>query len=183
MLRYKEQELNRWVDQFIAGQQSAIEQIINLIASDIVNIAYYYLGNLEDAKDVCQETCLKLYQKLSSFRGASKVTTWIYRITVNTCIDYLRKGKKTVVLEEAVIKDNKDQDQMIAAMDEHDQRLRIVKTLEALPLRQKNVVILKHFQGLTLKQISKVLGCSESSAKTHLYRGLENLKTKLGGRL
>ena len=180
MLFYKEDELSNLIGAFLGGGTETFEKIARLITADIVNITYRYVGNVEDAKDICQEVLLKIYKQLKSFRGASKVSTWIYRITVNSSIDFLRRRKKNVSLEEAITKSDNSADKMLEHIENKDIHQRVKESLKKLPLRQKNVIILKHYEGLKIKEISKVLGCSESSVKTHLTRAVKNLKKEMG---
>ncbi|MCQ9205450.1 MAG: sigma-70 family RNA polymerase sigma factor [Omnitrophica bacterium] len=181
MLRHKEEQVIGLIEKFRCGNDEAFDEIVRLIASDIVNIAYCYMKSLEDAKDTCQDVLLKLYRRLKSFRGASRISTWIYRVTINTCIDSLRKKKTTVSLDEAITKDEKSDILVTERVERKDNQIIIRKALEMLSLRQKNVIILKHFEGLKIHQISEILGCSQSSIKTHLVRALDNLRKELGG--
>lgn len=182
MLYHKEKELLEFTDRFAAGDEAVFDQIIQLVYPDIVNIAYRYLGSVEDAKDVSQEVCLKLYNNLGSFHHKAKLSTWMYRIAVNACIDFLRKRKPTVPLKEAITRsDEKSSSEVAEDIDRQDIMLKVQRKLAGFPLKQKNVIILKHFEGLTIGQISKILSCSESSVKTHLCRAVERLKKELGG--
>ena len=181
MLYHKEKELTTLVDEFIGGSESAFEEIARLATPDMVNIAYYYLGNVEDAKDVTQDVLIKLYSKLRSFRHGSKLSTWMYRVVMNASIDSLRKRNKVIPLEEAITKDEAASTAAVDNIQRKDIQERIQNVLADLPLRQKNVIILKHFEGLKISQISQVLGCSQSSVKTHLVRAISSLRRKLGG--
>lgn len=176
MLYQKEEELKVLASEFVSGNQAAFEQIARLITQDIVQIAYRYLGNIEEAKDAAQEVLIKLYGKLRHFYHGSKVSTWMYRIVVNTCIDFLRKKRNVVSLEEAVTKDEEKESAAAGQLQMQAIQARIHNSLRHLPLRQKNVVILKHFEGMTISQISAVLGCSQSSVKTHLVRAIRGLR-------
>ena len=176
MLYHKEEKLAPLIDAFAAGDEAAFEAIIRLIASDVVNIAYYYLGNYEDAKDVSQDIFVKLYKKLPSFQGKAKFSTWLYRVAVNTCIDRIRASKQTVSLDESRTESESDTAEGLEYFEKEEMKLLVCRSVERLPLRQKNVVILKHFVGMTMQEISVILGCSESSVKTHLSRAIENLR-------
>ena len=176
MLVNKEKEIIRYVEEFLGGEEESFDSLIRLIASDVVNIAYYYVGNTEDAKDLAQDVFIKLYNKLKGFRGQAAVSSWIYRIVTNSSIDFLRRRKKTVTLNEGVTEDTQAESDIRGKMERKDTKEFVQMAVDKLPSRQKEVIILKHFEGLKITQISKILGCSESSVKTHLFRGLENLK-------
>ena len=181
MLVNKEKEIIRYVEEFLGGEEESFDSLIRLIASDVVNIAYYYVGNTEDAKDLAQDVFIKLYNKLKGFRGQAAVSSWIYRIVTNSSIDFLRRRKKTVTLNEGVTEDTQAESDIRGKMERKDTKEFVQRAIDKLPSRQKEVIILKHFEGLKITQISKILGCSESSVKTHLFRGLENLKKIIGG--
>ena len=93
MLYQKEKELSTQVEAFLDGEKAAFDRLGRLVMEDIVNIAYRYVGNREDAKDITQEVLIKLYRGLSGFHHSSKIATWIYRVTVNASLDYLRRQK------------------------------------------------------------------------------------------
>ncbi len=178
MLFNKEKELIFSTEEFLSGNETAFDRIVKLTALDITNIAYRYAGNPEDAKDICQESLIKIYKKLKFFRHDCKISTWIYRVVVNTCIDFLRKKKKIVPLKEELMR--VDNEKTAAEhIDRKSMRQRIKESLEVLSPKQKNALILKHFEGLKITQISKILKCSESSVKTHLIRAIRNVKKRI----
>ena len=157
MLLQKEEQLIAHIDDFLAGDESAFDKVAHLIGQDIMNITYRYAGNFDDAKDICQEVLFKLYKKLKTFRRASKISTWMYRVAVNASIDFLRKKKKTVVLEEEITQDEGAGNAALQQIEKNDVKERVTMSVAKLPLRQKNVLILKHFEGLKINQISKII--------------------------
>lgn len=179
MLVYKEKELLELIDRFGEGEREAFDKLARLIANDIINISYRYVGNTEDAKDVCQEVLVKIYKKAVLFKHSSRLTTWMYRITVNASIDFLRKKKHTIPLDEAITRDSGVENEARERIEQKDLNTKITQAVSHLPLRQKNAFILKHFEGLKIREISKILGCSQSSVKTHLQRAIAALRKKL----
>jgi RNA polymerase sigma-70 factor (ECF subfamily) len=178
MLVYKEEQLGNLIEKFLSGDEGVFSEIAKLIHEDILNIAYRYVANLEDAKDILQEVLLKIYRQVRFFRGSSKFSTWLYRITVNTSVDFLRKRKNRLALQ---IKSLQDKKVNISTEDkeECEKKFLVQEAMQKLPLRQKNVFILKHYQGFTIEEISKILGCSISTVKTHLLRGIDNLRKNM----
>lgn len=77
----------------------AFEKLILTYEKKIYNLCYYMLKNMEDAKDASQEVSLKIYKSIQKFKGESKFSTWVYRITYNTCMDYIKKEKKICPLK------------------------------------------------------------------------------------
>ncbi len=181
MLFYKEKELKSLIEKFSQGEEEAFSDMVRLASCDVINIAYHYTSNYEDAKDVAQEVFLKLYRKIQTFSHSSKLSTWLYRIVVNASIDFLRRRRKTVSLQEAITKDTTEHGAILGEIDKKDMHCRIVNSIERLSAKQKKVIILKHFEGLKISQISKIMGCSQSSIKTHLVRAVENIRKKVGG--
>ncbi|MBU2102833.1 MAG: RNA polymerase sigma factor [Candidatus Omnitrophota bacterium] len=176
MLKYKEEELAQLVGAFSSGDEAAGDRLLRLIHGDIFNIAYRYVGNHEDAKDVLQEVFVKIYRRVSSFRNASKFSTWLFRVTANTALDFLRARSRVYALDARALEDTR----LMRKLDTPDVRLHMIReALVKLSERQKNVFILKHYQGLTIDEISRVFGCSPSSVKTHLGRAVESLQRKL----
>ncbi len=169
----KEEIIIQLVNEAVEGEKEAFCKLINIIAYDVIGLAYSFTHNLEDAKDIFQEVCLKIFKGLNSFRGKSKFTTWVYRITVNTSIDFLRKRKTSLELKEQCIKDTGD---FLDEIDKKEKMAVLKKAVDRLSDKQKKVFILRHFHNFTIKKISRILGCSQSSVKTHLIRAIENLK-------
>lgn len=175
------EELDQLIEAFCQGDEAAFEQIVSIIYQDILNIAYLNSLSQQDAEDVLQSVLFKIYRKLKSFRGSSKFSTWVYRITVNASIDLIRKKKRLSRIKEK----HKANKQILASRDNLDIKHKkkvVTRYLAELPLRQRQVFILRHFQNLTLKQISKVIGCTQSTVKTHLFRAIESLKAKVAQR-
>ena len=169
----KERLLERLVDEFLQdNNKKSFAQILSLICEDVINLAYSFTHNLEDAKDIFQEVSFKIYKGLKKFKKRAKVTSWIYRITVNASIDYLRKRKSFSELKEKYIK-NSD---TINDVERKDKERILKKAVEKLSSQQKKVFILKHYHHFKICKISQILGCSESSVKTHLTRAIENLR-------
>lgn len=177
MLAHKEQELRRLLEEFKNGDESAFAEIARQAHHDIINIAYRYVGNLEDAKDVLQEVLLRIHYRAKSFFGISKFSTWLYRVTINTSIDLLRKRKRIANIHSKFVSQAQD----FSGQNSPDSGLKalMAEALEKLSLRQKNVFILKHFQSFSIEEIAKTIGCSKSSVKTHLTRAVENLKKNM----
>jgi len=181
MFACNEEELDRLVKAFLRGEGEAFGRMAFLVHRDILNIAFRYVGNAEDAKDVLQEVLLKIYQKLKLFKNTAKFTSWLYRMTINTSIDLLRKRKRRFNLGGRYKRDKEVDTSLREEADSRDKKHAVGEALAALPSRQRSVFILRHYQGLRIKEISKILGCSQSTTKTHLKRAIDNLRRNVGG--
>ncbi|MBD3263889.1 MAG: sigma-70 family RNA polymerase sigma factor [Candidatus Omnitrophica bacterium] len=175
MLIYKEDTLQKLIEDFLRGDDNSFRNLAILIHQDVLNISYRYVGNIEDAKDILQEVLIKIHRKVRSFKRRSKASTWIYRLTVNASIDFLRKKRSFFNLKKKA-SIHKEKYTFSKDKETEDKKKVIENMLKVLPLRQKNAFILKHFEGLKIKEISKILKCSQSSVKTHLRRAVDNLR-------
>ena len=183
MLRQREKESLMLIESFLQGDDKAFAKIALLIHQDVLNISYRYVGNIEDAKDVLQEVLLKIHNKLINFKKESKFSSWIYRITINASLDFLRKKKRGWYLKERYLKNEQTPTSLRDDIDIRDKGVIMKKTIEELSSGQKSVFILRHYKGLKIEEISKVLGCSQSSVKTQLKRGIDKIRKRIGGLL
>jgi RNA polymerase sigma-70 factor (ECF subfamily) len=173
----KEEILIQLVEEFIKGKESSFSDILRLLSSDIINLAYRYTYNLEDAKDVFQEVSIKIFKNLRYFKKKARFSTWVYRITVNSCIDFLRRRRSPLEIKDNLIETKSCGSEVI---DREDKKTMIRMALKKLPKTQRNVFILRHYQGFKIVKISKILRCSSSTVKTHLTRAIERLRKELG---
>lgn len=171
-------DLNRSIEAFCQGDESAFDKIASIIYRDVLNIACLNSLNQEEAKDVLQAVLLKIYKKLKGFKKEAKFSSWVYRITVNASIDLIRKKKRKAKIAEEYKKAGRLEVSRNSP-DFYDKNKLVREKLEELSLKQKNIFILKHFQKLSFKEISKTVGCSQSTAKTHFFRAVDKLKEKI----
>ena len=144
------------------------------------DVAYHFLGSHDDAQDTAQEAFVRVHRSLGSFRGDSEFGTWLYRIVTNLSMNRLR-GKKSRARFEVRADESVDR---IPAPDDgsearYDQTAHIERALHELPTLQRAVVMLRHLNGLSTRQVSSILNCSEGTVKTHLHRGLKKMRTML----
>jgi RNA polymerase sigma-70 factor, ECF subfamily len=172
LLTYSDFEL---IDRALGGQHGAFEELVNRYKKSVYHLAYRMVRDYEDAADLSQETFLKTYQGLRKFKRRSSFHTWLYRITVNLCINYLRKkGQRTFV--------ELDHDYTVQApevleklaMDELQDV--VSEAVGRLPERQRVAVILRIYHGLSHKEISEILGCSVGTVKANYFHAIRNLR-------
>lgn len=175
------------VQQVLAGNAAEFEKIVAAHAPKIIRLAYRLTGNRDEAEDLAQEAFLRLYRALPKFRGDSTLGTWLYRTVTRLAIDHLRREK----LRRAVFffsRENEDdpvdyaadpaaspRDQLLAA----ERRRRLRQALGQLSARQRAVFVLRHDEGLPLKEIAAMLGLSEGTVKIHLHRAVNLLRSQL----
>lgn len=162
------------------GDSHAKAAIVNNHEQMVFNVALRLLNKADEAECVLQETFLKVFTSLESFRGESELSTWIYRIATNFALMRLRKRKKAIL---PIEDDSKIDMEMIASFNRSvlpEDPLRMVmntelrwameQAIEKLPPRFKSTFVLKDIEGLSLKQISQVLGQSLPAVKSNLRR-------------
>lgn len=162
------------------GDRFAFRLLVERYSRQAYNIAYRFVGDHDSAADISQEAFLKAYEALSSFRGDASFGTWLYRIVVNVALARQRRvhenERTTVRLQEL---SNEIAAEWTDDMVVRERQRYIERALHELPTLQRAVVILRHLEGLSTKQVSEILKCSEGTVKTHLFRGLKKLRRKL----
>ncbi len=161
------------------GDRQAFRMLVERYMKHAYSIAYGYVQNHDDAADVAQEAFVRVWHALSSFRGDAVFSTWLYRIVTNLALNRIRKNKSVmrheVPLNEAPAMAGATRFDAYEA-DRHEL---LEEALHELPTLQRAVVILRHLNGLSTRQVSSILKCSEGTVKTHLHRGLKKLRSKL----
>lgn len=162
------------VKKVLKGNKVAFGKLIELYQDQILYLLYDYLGNYEDAKDAAQDVFVKAYENLKQFNQNAEFKTWLYRIAVNTGIDYLRKRKSMFDLQYKIKTDNPDIFTLKSENILWDDRFR--DTLNTLSENQYSAVVLKYFHEKSTVEISNILECDISTVRVHLHRGVEKLK-------
>ena len=149
-------------------------------------LAYGMLHNREDALEVCQEAFVKAFQALKSFRGEAAFGTWLYRIVVNLCIDFQRKG---VTSRRTSWNQNQEEAGLMAmsqpgenplrALEQKEVKKEVMEALQKLPEEQRACIILREFEGLSYKEIARALNCSQGTVMSRLHYGREKMKELL----
>lgn len=142
------------------------------------SVARNLLGREADAEDAVQETFLKVYRGAASFRGASSLMTWIYRILVNTCYDALRKRQRHPedALESGAPGEGPT---LAAAAGDHPLRIAIEQSLSRLAPRQRAVFLLSAVEGFSHREIAAVLDVSEGASRTLLFEAKRRMQDLL----
>ncbi len=170
----------------IGGDQESFNQLVLRWERPIYALAYRVIGREEDARDVCQETFLRAFRALNGFRGQAKFSSWLYRIALNLCRDWVRKERRTPVvqapeelevLEMAAVREPTPSVEDLVARRE---LTRVVeRAMARLPEEQRTAIILKEYHELTFQEIADLVGCPLSTVKTRLYQGLSVLRREL----
>ena len=173
-----EQQLIRQVQ--VEGSRDAFRILVERYMRQAYNIAFGYVNDHDDAEDVAQESFVRVFRSIRSFRGDAEFSTWLYRIVSNLAMNHIRKQKRLASREQRTTDTVADYPGLHSELlDRLETKDSIERALHQLPTLQRATVILRHLNGLSTKQVSGILSCSEGTVKTHLYRGLKKLKSKL----
>ena len=177
-------EEQKLIDAAIAGDSIAFERLIEPLEGRIYAVALRMCGNREDAQDCMQESMIRIYRALSSFKGQSSFSTWIYRITMNTCLDELRrrKARRSTSLDTLLDSgwsptDETDTPERHAIQSE--QRRTLERAIAELPEDMRAAVVLRDIQGLAYDEIASALNVNVGTVKSRISRGRERLREKL----
>lgn len=170
-----------------AGDVESFNQLVSRWERPIYALAYRTLGREEDARDVAQEAFLRAYRGLRGFKGQAKFSSWLYRITLNLCRDWMRRerrapmvqvpeGTDPVDLADARMAPTESVEDLVARRELSQA---VQRALAELPEEQRTAIMLKEYQGLTFQEIADLLDCPLSTVKTRLYQGLSVLRRRL----
>jgi len=179
------------VKRSLQGDLQAFEELVLGYQSKVYALTYRYMGNEEDAYDMFQETFIKAYRSLPTFKGQSSFGTWIYRIASNVCLDELRRRKRripTLSLDEpATTLDGNELEVEIAdtsysidiLYEQKELSSSIQEVLDQMKKEHKTAIILRDILDLSYEEMAKVMGCSMGTVKSRLSRARNILKEKL----
>jgi RNA polymerase sigma-70 factor, ECF subfamily len=168
------------------GGLDSFNQLVLRWERPIYALAYRTIGREEDARDVCQETFLRAFRALGGFKGEAKFSSWLYRITLNLCRDWIRRERRAPVVQapEGVdVVELASEQGPVESIEElvsrRDLGAIVQRAMAKLSDEQRTTIILKEYQGLTFQEIADLQGCPLSTVKTRLYQGLTVLRREL----
>jgi len=187
------QEENNLIIAAQNGDKSAFEELIYMYDKNVLGIAFSYLGNNEDAKDIYQEVFLRVFKGIKRFEFRSEFSTWLYRVTTNVCLTYRSQKKKFAYtsLDEEVDDEEGEQRSLadnITNGESSDEKAlsseisyHIDNGLEKLSPQQRMVFTLKHYKGYKIKEISAIMNCTQGTVKNYLFFATQKMREHLKG--
>ena len=161
-----------------AGDMAGLGELADRHHKKAISLAYRMLGNWDSAEDIAQEAFLRIYKAAKRYKPNAKFTTWMYRIVVNLCIDSQRKRPiATVSLDNTHTEPASNQQD--SRMERNETANIVQNAIKTLSERQRMVVILHRYDGLSHQEISDITGWSKSAVESLLVRAYANLRTKL----
>ena len=169
------------IKQCLNGDADQYAVLVDRYSAMAFNIAYRIVGDADVAKDMAQESFISAYTALEDFKFGSKFSSWLYRIVVNKCRDHHKAAKEATTVDEIV--------ELVPARGQTPEQASssrqtgdmIQKALSILPVEQREVIVLKHVEGLDYGEIADILGVGVNALKVRAHRGRERLKELLEG--
>jgi RNA polymerase sigma-70 factor (ECF subfamily) len=175
------------VRQTLCGHTSAYNGLVQRYQRQVYNLAYRMLGNAEDAGDLVQDTFLRAFGALASFRQDASFLTWLYKIASNLCIDQLRSRKAKGALSlDVELEEGREPAAESRQSAPEDTAVRsavqdiVHHAIQNLPERYRIVVVMRHLHDMSVEDIARSLDLPTGTVKTHLFRAREMLRGRLG---
>ena len=182
MLTHEEEM--RIIAKVLDGDTNAFEVLVEDQKKVVFNLALRMLGNEEDAYDISQDAFLKAYTNLSGFRGDCKFSSWLYKLTTNLCLDFIRKRNRHKVVPLVYEDDNGDSEYLEIpdetyspeSLTEQKQLRESVRSgLSQLPAQQREILVLREIGGLRYDEIGRQLDLEEGTVKSRIFRARKKL--------
>jgi RNA polymerase sigma factor (sigma-70 family) len=175
-----------FINLVIGGDTHSFAVLVDRYKNMVFTLCLKMLQSHEEAEEAAQDTFLKVYKSLEKFKSESKFSTWLYKVTYNTCLDSLKSKKRNLL--QTSVDDFEEKDvisftNVLDAIESRERKQMIQKCLDQLPAEDRFLLTLYYFQENSLKEISKIMGINENNLKIRLYRSRIKiagiLKTKL----
>lgn len=173
------------IDRIIKGNQTAFKELYDIYKNRVYKTAWVMISDTSAAEDILQEVFITVYSKIYKLKCAEAFESWLYKITVNCCNQYLRKHKSDLVSEDEVFEQipedavNYPENKAI----EKENGVEIINFIYELPLKQRNCIILFYYNHLSIKEIADILECTEGTVKSNLFKGKKALEKKISSKL
>ena len=172
------------IKKVLDGDRNAFEDLVLANQKNVYNLALKMTGNEEDALDISQEAFFKAYRQLEGFRGESRFSVWMYRLTYNLSIDFLRKKSKAKVVP-LTFQDDSDESQSIEIPDlrnlpediltRRETREIIAVGIKALGQSHREILVMREITGMSYSEIAEAIGISEGTVKSRIARARMSL--------
>jgi RNA polymerase sigma-70 factor (ECF subfamily) len=162
-------------------KQNLLSEWIHEHSPMVIRTAYYYVKDQMVAEDIAQEVFLRAYRKMNEYRGDASVATWLYRITVNACKDYLRSWSYRKLVFTQTFSDRQadesTEQEVLRKLNQNELAAKVMK----LPIKYREVIVLHYFEQLKSREIAELMNLKESTVRVRISRGIAKLKEELTG--
>jgi len=167
-----------YINKVLAGDTQAYTFLVNRYKDMVLTLALKMLRDREEAEEVAQDVFVKVYEKLSKFKGEAKFSTWLYKVVYNTCLDRIKKirrGVLVVAMEDITERQIKTVDNALDEMEQKERDDAIQECMSLLTPDESALLTLFYFEELSFKEISKITGISTNNLKVKLFRSRKKL--------
>ena len=170
------------IERIISGDTHSFSEIVDKYKDRVFGMACRFTGEYSQAQDVAQEIFIRVFENLDKYNGKSKLSTWIYRISYNICIDWSRKNKRLKAIGQKGINTLRIDRSMDVegSFLEKEERTALKEALYSLKEKYRSVLILHYFQDMSYEEMGEVMNLTVKTVETRLYRARKMLRCKLG---
>lgn len=167
------------IEACLAGRREAFDTIVERHRRQIYQLCFRFVGNHEDASDLAQDVFVRAYRGLHRFKGHASLSTWLYRIGVNVCLNRVAVRRITAapIAEQRLVSSAESPSDLVLREERAGQ---VRAAIARLPRKQRATLILRIYHELSHEQIASILGSSEGAVKANFFHALNNLKKLLG---
>ncbi|MHC0038777.1 sigma-70 family RNA polymerase sigma factor [Pseudoneobacillus sp. C159] len=161
-----------------------LDELMNVYGQDILKLVYSYVKDKTIAEDLTQDIFVKCYKSLDTFNGKSKWRTWLWRIAINHCKDFLRSWYQRNVVtpgEEGMAYKGTNKDHIENKVVQKEEDDQLISAIMMLPIQYREVIYLYYYEELSIKEIAVLTDTNDNTVKTRLRRAKELLKERLEG--
>jgi RNA polymerase sigma-70 factor (ECF subfamily) len=173
----------------IARDKHAVQFLVSIYHKQVIKTAHHFVRNMDDAEDLAQDVCIEILESVQHFKGSSTLSTWIYRVTVNKSLNFIRKNKRKQLLgqvESLFKRTNCLYEQKVPepsvndnTFEDKERRHLLDKSINSLPENQRIAFVLNKYEDLPYKQIAEIMNVSLASVESLLQRAKQNLQKRL----
>lgn len=166
----------------IENKEALIDEIMIKYGQEILQLVYSYVKHQETAEDLTQDIFVKCYHALHTYKGKSSFRTWLWRIAINHCKDFLKSwyNNKVVITENESVIWGRAKENIEQTVIQNEEEQVLAAAVMHLPIKYREVIYLFYFEEMTIKEISAVIEAKENTVKTRLRKAKELLKERLG---
>ena len=167
-----------YINRVLDGDSQAFAMLVNRYKDLVFSLALRMLKHKEEAEEVSQDTFIKIYKSLHKFKGDSKFSTWVYKVTYNTCLDRIKKLKRTQntqQIDEFTEHQIKTLDNALDHIETKERQKALKACIDRLPSDDSFLVTLFYFEELSLEEISEIVGLKPNNVKVKLHRSRKKL--------
>ncbi len=173
------------IDKIRSGDQAAFKELFDTYHKSVFRLCLRMLRNSQEAEDMTQDVFLKVFLQIKKFRGESSISTWLYRIAVNLCLNHLRRKKYARFLsldflaEKGKQPAQQPEKEPLARLTQEEKKALVWNAVDSLPKNQRVAVILNHYMDFSYDEIAETMELSAASVRSLLFRGKKSLQKRL----